>query len=159
MKPSRVRLAVSALLFVGWIGWLAYLAATTTRPVVLSRPQFLAADLYVIADVRANPTDPKVPAPQVTIKQVIWPSAAARDLDGKELPVKNLPLSGEAQGWKGPGEYILPLSKDYQVTAIPRSPGYRPEREGSFPVRIYEATAGARRELQDLVVEFHREAR
>src|SRR5262245_56647666 len=52
MKPSRVRLAVCALLFLGWIGWLVYLSATTTRPVVLSRPQFLAADLYVVAELR-----------------------------------------------------------------------------------------------------------
>src|SRR5262245_50028002 len=61
MKPSRVRLAVCALLFLGWIGWLVYLSATTTRPVVLSRPQLLAADLYVIADLQQG-REPRLPA-------------------------------------------------------------------------------------------------
>jgi len=38
-------------LFLAWISWLAYLAATTTHPLVLSRPQFLVTDLDVIAEV------------------------------------------------------------------------------------------------------------
>jgi hypothetical protein len=138
MKPSRVRLAVCALLFLGWISWLVYLSATTTRPVVLSRPQFLAADLYVIAELRQG-LEPRFRAevpgllftapsagfpaavpwgpvrlstlpPKIRISEVIWPSALAGDLGGTELPVGNLALS---EGWKEPGRYILPL------TAVP----------------------------------------
>jgi hypothetical protein len=165
MKPSRVRLAVCALLFLGWLGWLAYLAATTTRPVVLSRPQFLAADLYVIAELHADAADGKLPAKEVTVRQVVWSSARAADYEGKSLIVDNLPLvKGPAQGWVGPEEYILALTHrktdgHYVITSVPRSPGYDPELQRSVPVRIYAATPTARRELQDLVKEFHRDAR
>ena len=43
-RLAVVRLAVAAALFAGWVGWLTYLAATASRPVVLSRPQVLAAE-------------------------------------------------------------------------------------------------------------------
>ncbi len=43
-NPQLGRLILAAALFVAWIGMLAILAATTTRPVVLSRPQFLVSD-------------------------------------------------------------------------------------------------------------------
>jgi hypothetical protein len=207
MKPSRVRLAVCALLFLGWISWLVYLSATTTRPVVLSRPQFLAADLYVIADLQqgyeprvrgelpgllaaapaaafpasltweavrlsANPpqadvaAEPKklnAPAPKIRIREVVWPAARPGGRGGAELFIPNLPLCGPRKGWAEPGEYILPLSqigsvgkKFYVVTPIPRSPGFYGAEPGpKEPGRIYPATPTARRELQDLVKEFH----
>jgi hypothetical protein len=163
MKPSRVRLAVCALLFLGWIGWLVYLSATTTRPVVLARPQFLAADLYVIADLRTAPADAGAPAEAITVREVVWPSVLSSEYDGKSLPVENLPLSGPARGWIGPGTYILPLTRQkeggevmYLVTPIPRSPGYYGAApDPKTPGRIYRATATARRELDDLNKEFH----
>jgi hypothetical protein len=204
MKPSRVRLAVCALLFLGWIGWLVYLSATTTRPVVLSRPQFLAADLYVLAELQqgreprlraeipaqlsaapaagfpaavpwgpvgqstlppkadAEPATVNAPAARVKIREVVWP-ASAGDLNGKDLVIPNLPRSGPAQGWAGPGEYILPLTRQeegrqatYLVTPIPRSPGYYGAApDPRTPGRIYRATAATRRELDDLKKEFH----
>jgi hypothetical protein len=163
MKPSRVRLAVCALLFLGWIGWLVYLSLTTTRPVVLSRPQFLAADLYVIADLTAAPDDAGAPAERIGVSEVVWPSVVSADYNGKPLEVKNLPLSGPARGWTGPGTYILPLTRmargkevAYLVTPIPRSPGYYGAApDPKTPGRIYRATGTARRELDDLTKEFH----
>ncbi len=161
MKPSRVRLAVAAVLFAAWIGWLVYLSATTTRPLVLSRPQFLAASLYVIADLKAGP-DEKAPAEEATIKKVIWPAHATNWMGSDEIKIKNLPLCGEPYGWKGAGEYLLPLTqipgpeKMYLVTPIPRSPGYYGHPPSpKVPGRIYPATPTARRELRDLVAEFH----
>ncbi len=175
MKPSRVRLTVAAILFLGWIGWLAYLAATTTRPVVLSRPQFLAADLYAIATLKRGPDDADLPAEEATVQQVVW-SKDNDDLEGKTIVVKNLivvktvmkgdPPQAEStqeptEGWAGPGVYLIPLTRKtqlgqsvYEVTRIPRSPGY-PSRDVLGPARIYPATPVARRELQDLKAEFH----
>src|SRR5438105_2279335 len=101
MKPSRVRLAVCALLFFGWIGWLVYLSATTTRPVVLSRPQFLASSLYVVAELRAGPKGDG-PDSEATVREVIW-SQSGEELTGKKLNIPNLPQSAE-QGWAGPEE-------------------------------------------------------
>jgi hypothetical protein len=165
MKPARVRLVVCAALFVAWIGYLVYLAVTTTRPVILSRPQFLTADLYVIATVQGGGAG-DAPAAAATIRQVVW-SRYRDDLQEKDkIPLANLPESGPEQGWAGPGEYILPLTRTgagkrptYQVTPIPRSPGYLPPaanpRTFEVPARIYLATPVARRELADLKTEFH----
>jgi hypothetical protein len=210
MMRSRVRLAVCAALFVAWIGYLVYLAVTTTRPVILSRPQFLAADLYVIVTVEQGKHG-NAPAAAAKIRQVIWsrypddlremtlpvaterthliaqalaakgfalPGAASpvipqamvplgvAAIDPFSLPLANLPECGSEQGWKEPGEYILPLTRTgagraavYQVTPIPRSPGYVPPltnpRTFEVPARIYLATPVARRELADLKAEFH----
>ena len=49
MAP-RVRLVLSGSLFLAWIGYLAYLVAITRNPVILSRPQFLEANVYVLAE-------------------------------------------------------------------------------------------------------------
>jgi len=70
-EARHVRLAVTAVLFLAWIGYLVYLAAMTTRPVVLSRPQFLVAELYVIAELRTGLTE-AVPAEEATIREVVW---------------------------------------------------------------------------------------
>jgi hypothetical protein len=58
MKAAKVRLIITAVLFLAWVGYLVFLAATTTRPVVLSRPQFLAADLYLVAELQDGSTVP-----------------------------------------------------------------------------------------------------
>ena len=50
MRKSGLRLALAALLFAGWIGYLAWLAATSTHPIVLARPQFLVADIYAAGE-------------------------------------------------------------------------------------------------------------
>ncbi|MFL5245272.1 MAG: hypothetical protein ACJ8FY_24515, partial [Gemmataceae bacterium] len=56
----------------------------------------------------------------------------------QQLTIKNL---DECEGWKGPGEYILPLvkvdaeGKTYRVAEVPRSPGSK-----TLPPRIYKLT-------------------
>jgi hypothetical protein len=72
MGKRRTRLAVAAGLFAAWIGWLAFLAATTTHPVVLSRPQFLVSNLYVIADLKGGPDHPEA---AVTVREAGGPGA------------------------------------------------------------------------------------
>jgi len=136
MAPAaKLRLLLAAALFLGWIGYLGYLAATATRPVVLSRPQFLLSTFDVIAEVKDR--DGK-PDPIVEVREVRWP--AGSKLDGT-ITVTNLP---ESVGWTGPGRYILALfkvGKHFEVVAIPRSPGYRPSEHRPEirpePVRIY----------------------
>jgi hypothetical protein len=155
MSSPRARLAVAALLFLGWVGYLAYLAATTTRPVVLSRPQFLAAQLYVIAGLERKVGVDNVPAETATVCEVVWADGEAPK-KGERIVIRNLPGKAE-HGWNGTGDYILALTRgsaaggDYQVTPIPRSPNF-----DQHPGRIYPATTTARRELQDLKAEFHR---
>jgi hypothetical protein len=132
MKRSAWRLIAATVLFLGWIGYLAFLAATTTEPIILSRSQFLAADLYVIAEVDDAPVWPTFPdlvvgtaglpaaglmPPDrverpgyvVTVKEVIW-AADATDAKRTRLIVKNLADSGvkriqkgEKPTWERPG--------------------------------------------------------
>jgi hypothetical protein len=135
-RRSAVLLAVAAGLFALWIGYLAFLALTQRRPVVLSRPQFLVANLWVIAEV----DDPAGP---VKVTEVVYPAAKAEALKGTTIEVKNLAKC--EKDWTGKGTYILPLTAEgqlYHVTAIPRSPGY-----GSGPPRIYPDTPPAREQL------------
>jgi hypothetical protein len=163
MRRSKVRLVLAAVMFLAWIGYLAYLAATTARPVVLSRPQFLEADLYVIAELK-NGANPDAPAAEVSVREVVW-SAKGAQANGS-LVVKNLPLCGRKFGWDGPGEYILALKRDedprgsYLVAPVPRSPGYvgvEPDPQtGLTPGPIYPATPETRRQLEILTETFHR---
>jgi hypothetical protein len=156
MPSPRVRLAVAAALFVGWLGWLGYLAATGTDTVVLSRPQFLVSNLYVVADLEGGPDHP---GDVVTVREASGPAAGEKGVARHaKLTVKNLPLVGRDQGWDGPGEYILALTRNRDgtclVTATPPSPGYPPAGEGRVPggrLRIYPATDRTLRQLRAIV--------
>jgi hypothetical protein len=150
MNAARWRLVVAAAGFLGWIGWLTYLAATTTHPLVLSRPQFLQADLWVIAKVDG---DQDRPAGEAEVVEVFW----SRDNKGRKLKhigVSNLPELGNRNGWQGPGQYILPLKKvegtageSFAIVPIRRSPGYQGR---SFQVRIYTDDSETRDQLANM---------
>src|SRR5947209_19777960 len=144
---QRLLLLVSALLFFGWIGWLAYEAFTAGKPVVLSRPQFLISTLDVIADVPD-------PSAAVTVKEVAWAAQGKDQWQGKALPVTNLEECRD-HGWQGPGEYILPLVQaedGFRVAPTPPSPGYPPRGGGhAGPPRIYPVTPQTRAQLDAIV--------
>jgi hypothetical protein len=136
-------LAVSALLFAGWVGWLGYLALTTSRPEVLARPQFLGAQLDIIAEVTAG--DAAAADATVTVKQVLW---RAQEVDpvpkvGASIDVANLPRVSAADGWTGPGLYLLALIRDpaipggFRIAPVLHSPGLS---RGHDRPRIYHAT-------------------
>ena len=152
MKPATLRLGLAAAAFAAWIGWLVYLVYSmesslppgASRPVVLSRPQFLVSSLDVIADVHEIQTDPS----EVTVRQVLWPDTKdAQDLIGKQIRVSH--LSECRADWLGPGEYILALQslgpKGYQVVPLPRSPGFPSGRP-----RIYPSTPDTREQLREI---------
>ena len=46
MRIARVQLIVAAILFVGWLGYLAYLALGHSQPVVVSRTQLMNATSF-----------------------------------------------------------------------------------------------------------------
>lgn len=124
MNP-KVRLAVAAALFLGWLGWLGYAAAVKSRAPVVSRAEAAVAPYTVVAFIRMSP-DGKMPT-QVHVSEV---------LAGKEhnpaaptdLRVSNL---AETAGFDGDGDYLLFLRPDsltggYEVVGPPRSPGLDP---------------------------------
>jgi hypothetical protein len=144
-NPQIQRLIVAAGLFVAWIGFLAFLAATTTQPIVLSRPQFLVSELDVIAQVEQGKDGPD---PEVTVNEVRWPAKGAENLAGKKVMILNLK---QCDGWQGPGSYILPLRKDkdnFVVASPPMSPGFEPMK--SRP-RIYRETPETLRQLNAII--------
>jgi Ribosomal protein L7/L12 C-terminal domain len=130
---AKIRLAVAAALFLGWIGWLGYLVAKKRIPEVevLRRPQFVVADLWVIGqlDGPANRPDAKV-----VVRQVLWAKDKKdQGLAGKAVSLPDLGLVGMDLGWSGPGEYLLALQKNqdvkkpgYSLTPVPSSPGFEP---------------------------------
>jgi len=162
-NPQVRRFIVAAGLFVVWICFLAVLAATTTQPVVLSRPQFLVSEVDVIAQVVQGKDGPD---PEVTVTEVRWPAHASpsppggeggvrgaekemENLVGKKITVLNIK---QCDGWQGPGPYILPLRKaekdGFMVASAPMSPGFEPMK--SRP-RIYRATPETLRQLKAII--------
>jgi hypothetical protein len=153
MKVSRVRLAVAAVLFLGWIGWLAYLAVSNHDPVILSRPQFLIADLWVIGDINTQDDHPRR---EVAVREVVWASQGKKP-SGDVLEVADLPDMKTENGWRGTGTYMVPVTvrtvgkRDYYtVTPLPRSPGFPEAGER----RIYVATPETRAQLDHLLSEW-----
>ena len=150
-----LRLAVAAVLFAGWIGYLLYLVVDLRwhrgpdgQPVVLSRPQFLVSEVDVIAQL----DDEKGPA---TVKEVLAVQNKMAIDEGQTLRVVNL-VSPDGKGpvnWTGPGLYVLPLrarpDRTYEVVPIPRSPGYAGQSDLD-PVRIYPATAETRAQYRQI---------
>lgn len=131
MTHPRLRLGVAVALFLGWIAYLAYLVARTRDPVILSRPQLLHAEVVIVAQVEEKNG---VPNPVVTVKEVLWAE------NGKVAPAVGTMLHlpevidvTRSQGWRGPNEYLIPLTLtqkntevSYHVTSLPWSPGFAP---------------------------------
>jgi hypothetical protein len=165
MKRSWPRLIIAAVLFVGWMSWLVYLAATGTDAVVLSRPQFLVANVHLIAEVESKNG---LPAAEVTVRKVSWAVGLKNEIpEESKITIENLPELKDRHGWEGPGEYILALvsstaGKDviFKVAATPRSPGF-PYGQGSAnqpgPPRIYASTPARQRQLEQIEAAFKRE--
>jgi hypothetical protein len=156
---QKLRLIVPACLFIGWIGYLAFLVSITRDPVILSRPQFLVADLYVIAELEplTLKEGPERPSGKITVKEVAWPKAEA-SLVSTDIMVRGLPNCEERNGWVGKGVYIVPVTKsgdDYFLTEIPLSPGFHKNAETFNYLRIYPSTPQAREQLGELIAEFH----
>jgi hypothetical protein len=154
MSPARARLALTALLFAGWLGYLLFLVLTRPparpggAPVVLSRPQFLASDLDVVADVREG-------GRQVTVRSVEYAAPGRPPVrEGDDIVVRNLHECRPPEGkdpppdLAGDGRYILPLEPAggaFRVVTTPPSPGFP---AAAATPRIYPATDDALAQLR-----------
>jgi hypothetical protein len=149
----RALLALTVVMFLLWIGYLAFLAASTRQPVVLSRPQLLVSNLVVIATLTGGPDHPE---PTVTVNDVVWAGDPAdKAKTHAKIAVQNLEGVGPEQGWEGPGDYILALTQQrdgtFAVTPVPPSPGY-PQTDR---IRIYRATERTRQRLGEILRQYH----
>jgi hypothetical protein len=155
-KQRLLLVVVLAALFLSWIGYLAFLAFTSRHPIVLSRPQFLAADLDVVAVVDGLDKP-------VEVREVLSPQKPeAEALVGRSIAVTNLKTC--QADWKGSGLYILPLvvkkngeEEKFEVAvASQRMPGYDPAmnqgQQSMRMPRIYPATAETRAQVAELTI-------
>jgi hypothetical protein len=158
---------VTGLLFLAWLGYLIYLAVTlpqNTVPgvVVLSRPQFLVAELIVSAHIDSAEGP-------VVVREVIYPSGDLSALVHQAIVVNNL----ERQDFVGPGDYLLALRPDtlrqavqtlgllagsegpllagatpgtYVIVPTPESPGHL----STGPAHIYPDVPATRAQLRDI---------
>jgi hypothetical protein len=150
MTSSRGRLLLFTVLFVAWVGWLGYLVSKTRDTIVLSRPQFLVSSH--VAVLRVEEKDGKPSAEATVVESLKSPQGTP--LDGT-LNVKDLPAIDATSGWRGPGEYLVPLTvmkeaKTIRITPIPLSPGFVPRSEAD--IRIYPATPDVLRQFKSLGV-------
>ena len=91
----RVRLWLAACLFIGWLGYLAYLVVETRHQVVLSRPQFLEAGVYVVARLVGD--DDKLGG-KIHVVEVASPKNTT-NLVGSDLAIEELQMcDGSAAG-------------------------------------------------------------
>jgi hypothetical protein len=152
MVFPKTRLVVSALLFLAWIGFLAFLVVHMRDPVILSRPQLNVADLIVLAEIAAKEGRP---ADEVAVQKMVHSNEqnTAR-IAGMKVSIAGLSEIGPVHGWSGPGLYILPLSKkndNLEVTALPPSPGFpRTANSNQKDRRIYRATPDALAQLKEI---------
>jgi hypothetical protein len=146
MNFARMRFVLALGLFAVWLGWLLYMAVSTSKPIVLSEPQFLVSSLDVVAEVPAISKG----GADVVVQEVSWPTDEGAKLKGQKLHVTNLDQCRE--DWKGPGPYILALAPDgkeaYRVAPLPRSPGFGGPTTTPGRPRIYPVTASTQAQLK-----------
>jgi len=155
VKGSKLRLAIAAALFLGWLAWLGWAALAKNRGPVVSHVQAAAAEHAVVAELKAG-TDGK-PALEATVVEALKPGAPAT---GTSIYVMNL---GDAKGFDGPGDYLLMFAADSQPREIPvggkslpmrslvemqRSPGY--ELSGTGGPQIYRMSDSVRAQFLKL---------
>lgn len=119
MTFPKARLAVSACLFLGWLGFLFFLWWNAPT-VVLSKPQFLIARAYVVVDLKPGGRGPDENA---TVVSVLWPEKVRDGLEGQRLRMPELASCTETSGFRGPGLYLLPLttaSNSWIIAPLPR---------------------------------------
>jgi len=150
-KPTtgaRIRLALAAIAFLGWLTWLAIAVSQKDRPDRVSRAQLTAADTLVVATLTVDSEG--VPQPKVQIRQK-W--NAAGPAEGADIEVTNLTVASPVgKPFPGPGDYLLPLIRDgkqYRIAGLPRSPGYEGNPYPAKPI-IYSWTNDVEAQLRTL---------
>jgi hypothetical protein len=123
MKAARFRLIVTAVLFVGWLGYLAYLALGFSKPVTLSNSQMLVATHFVKADIALDPAGK--PSPQVLRRETF----GTRGVPDEKLTIDNLDEARLPNGKpiSAAGSYLLLLRQTgptrFEVVGAPTGQG------------------------------------
>ena len=145
MKKSPLVLAIAVLLFGGWLAYLGVTALSNKKPVVVSRVQLALSQYDVEVDLTARAEGlPK----HVTVKRVIWAVDANKPVG--EINVPNLP---SAQGYVGPGIYVLSLirdGQDFRLAGIPSNLDPASPTRDPLPPRIYPNSSEVMRQWDQI---------
>lgn len=137
MTGKRIRLALAAAAFFGWVLWLAIAVRGNGKVPVVSRAQLTAASCLVVADIAL--TDQNLVAGTIRVSFVVSGSGIRA---GDTFAVTNLPKAIAAGTYAVPaaGPHLIPLSKTpdglWKVAGLPPSPGYNladPDRPLIYP--------------------------
>jgi hypothetical protein len=148
MKAARIRLIVTATAFVGWLGFLGYLALGQTKPIVLSHSQLLVATHVVQAEVALD--DDGKPSRRVIVKE----SYGKQQIAETEITIDNI-KEARLPGGKpiaATGSYLLPLERigltKYRLVGSPS--GQSQELMGRL-FTVYPWNAEVERQLRDWI--------
>jgi len=148
------RLAIPLALLLAWLGWLGYLAATKTHPIVVSRSQVMASTHFVLATVGLDPEGK--PNKQVTVVQDLRPLGEPIPA-GATITVQNIKdarIAGGPDGFKDPGPYLLPMTAISPGVFLLTPPPVDPKADGagrSRPWAYVWSAAGVQEQFDALV--------
>ena len=123
MSTRKSATLLVGLLFVGWVGFLAW-QTRHSHSVVVSRSQWSVAPIRILATVTANPDG----RPSATLREVEGLHGQTMLPMADTFDIANLP---DARGFQGTGRYFVMLSQvgnSLVLTPIPRSVGYETEQ-------------------------------
>jgi len=138
---SRLVVGLLAVAFVGWIIYLAWLTRLP-KPEILSRAQVMVAEVVIRAKLTAN-EDGK-PMAQIVVEQTFPIVPAEVPANGDSVSIANL---SQSQGFQGPGEYALTLTREDGNYRIANAP----EAIKSNGPRIYPWTPSIERQVHTLI--------
>lgn len=151
MTFPKARVIVAACLFVAWLGFLLYLVIDARR-IVLSKPQFLVAQAYVVVEANAGTRGDLHPSERVTVKKVLWSARTLHpDLTDQDIDLPDLAECTKEHGYQGERQYLLPLIKSatgWKIAPLPRFTNYPGPQT---PTRIYAWTADTEAQVEELI--------
>jgi hypothetical protein len=154
MKRRWILLILAVALAAAWTLWLGYQALTTADPIVVSRPQIMAAPVVVVAELDEPGSEPR-PARVTKIYR-------GEDVLGVADGGQPQDLKIAVQGLKAvaAGSYILPLREagpkgEFEVMPPPSSPGFAGRPRSEKPA-IYPATPSTELQVREVLRQFRR---
>jgi hypothetical protein len=122
MTFPKARVIVAACLFLGWLGFLLYLVVNS-RTVVLSKPQFMRAQVYAIAEIQGKG---RILTGHAQIVEILWcADAADQKLVGEQIELPRMIAASESSRDAETARYLVALEKTadgkFEIAPVPHT--------------------------------------